>query len=55
VDNNRQVLKKTEKDKEKLCPFNPKLSCEECRFYQPYIGGEGKRECIFIVLSWRIN
>jgi len=50
------MVKESEKQKEKrVCPFNEKLKCEDCRFYQPYIGGQGKKECIFIVLSWRIK
>jgi len=39
---------KTKKKKEKKCPFNPELKCEDCKFYQPYIGGKGKKICIFM-------
>jgi len=54
MENNKQILKEKSEEK-KLCPFNPGLECENCRFYQPYIGGKGKRECVFIILSWGAN
>jgi len=39
------------KKKKLRCPFDPVgLECEDCRLYQPYIGGQGKKDCIFILI-----
>jgi hypothetical protein len=40
--------------KEKICPLNPKLKCEDCRLYQPYLGGGEKQECAFKIMSSNI-
>ncbi len=42
--------KTKEKEKEKVCPLNPELRCEDCKFYQPYPGGRGKKACLFMQL-----
>jgi len=38
----------TEKKQKKKCPFNETLECEDCKFFQPYVGGEGKKICLFM-------
>lgn len=43
--------KEKEKPKEKECPFRKDLKCEDCRLYQVYPGGEGKRVCPFMRMS----
>jgi hypothetical protein len=53
------MAKKEEKnlalEKKKLCPFNPKLECEDCRLFQPYLDGGGKEACVFITISGNIG
>ena len=44
-----EKAKKEKKEKEKVCPFNEKLKCEDCRFYRPYLGGGGQKECALIL------
>jgi len=42
-------------EKKKVCPFNPKLECEDCKLFQPYLGGGGKEECCFKTMSGNIG
>ena len=43
---------KTEKPKEKKCPFNPDLSCENCRLFG---GGNSGFRCVFHSIQWAVE
>jgi len=36
------------KEKQKRCPFNPDLACEDCRLYFRYPGGHKDKVCVFL-------
>ena len=41
------------KEKEKACPFNPELSCEDCRLYQK-MDMRGSF-CVFQSILWTLT
>jgi len=41
------------KKKQKSCPFNPDLKCEDCRLWVKVPYGDGKRDCAFILAAVR--
>jgi len=43
--------KSEEKPKRKICPFNPDLECEDCRFYQPFMFGGKETACVFLRMN----
>jgi len=40
-----------EKEKKKLCPFNPDLECENCRLYQSFMFGGKEKACVFLRMN----
>ena len=46
---NKEKKKPEAKEREKICPLNPGLKCEDCRLYIPFLGGEGQRKCALIL------
>lgn len=40
-----------EKEKRKICAFNPDLACEDCRLYVGYPGGGKERTCVFLRMN----
>ena len=45
--------KTKEKEKERICPFNETLECEDCRLYIAWLGGGGRKTCAVILSSDR--
>lgn len=38
-------------EKEKQCPFDKNLRCEDCRLYQSFMFGEKKKICVFLRMN----
>lgn len=47
----QKKIEKKEEEKTLICPFNPNLSCKNCRLNQPYFGGRGDKVCIFLRMN----
>ena len=43
---------KPEETKEKKCPFNQDLSCEDCRLFG---GGNAGMKCVFHSIQWAVE
>lgn len=43
--------KAEEKIKEKQCPFDKNLRCEDCRLFLPFPYGMGKKACVFFRMN----
>jgi len=41
------------KKKQKSCPFNPDLKCEDCRLWVKVPYRDGKRDCAFVLSAVR--
>lgn len=42
------------KEKEKICPLNPVLACEDCRLFQKFLGSKDQRVCVFVRIVQRM-
>ena len=43
--------KTKKKKKEKVCPFNENLKCEDCRLFVTFFGGNGQKACAFQIMA----
>lgn len=48
---NKEQEKTEKKEERKICPFNSKLECKNCRLFQVYPGSGGERVCVFVRMA----
>ena len=55
-ENQSKQSSQTNIEKEKFCPFDETLKCENCRLYQPVWSedAKGKKYCVFVTMAARI-